>query len=173
MPYEDLCRLFFKSHEPSMGSSKRQYMSAIFAHTDEQFETASRVLHAVKESKTRVSTAVEMATDFYEAEYYHQKWLLQRKADWFKRLDMVRGFDCESWCNASLPLAHGLITPHNSVVPYRGPLSLCSNSLPLGLLPSTPLSRCYPSLHLRSRRIHASSLRGRHLADSTRTWRAM
>jgi peptide-methionine (S)-S-oxide reductase len=107
VPYEDLCRLFFKSHEPSMGSSKRQYMSAIFAHTDEQFETASRVLHAVKESKTRVSTAVEMATDFYEAEYYHQKWLLQRKADWFKRLDMVsscvqslnhmvRGFDCSA-----------------------------------------------------------------------------
>ena len=88
--YEELCGLFFKSHECSMGSSKRQYMSAIFAHTDEQFETASRVLHAVKQHKSpaekaRVSTQVEMATDFYEGEFYHQKWLLQRKADWFKR----------------------------------------------------------------------------------------
>ena len=86
--YEELCGLFFKSHECSMGSSKRQYMSAIFAHTDEQFETASRVLHAVKQNKSpaekaRVSTQVEMATDFYEGEFYHQKWLLQRKADWF------------------------------------------------------------------------------------------
>ena len=76
LSYEGLCRLFFKAHEPSMGSPKRQYMSAIFAHTDEQFETASRVLHEVKQSKTRVSTLVEMATDFYEGEYYHQKWLL-------------------------------------------------------------------------------------------------
>jgi peptide-methionine (S)-S-oxide reductase len=89
LSYEGLCRLFFKAHEPSMGSPKRQYMSAIFAHTDEQFETASRVLHEVKQSKTRVSTLVEMATDFYEGEYYHQKWLLQRKADWFKRLGMT------------------------------------------------------------------------------------
>ena len=89
LSYEELCRVFFKSHEPSMGSPKRQYMSAIFAHTDEQFDTASRVLLEVQQKKTRVSTQVEMATDFYEAEYYHQKWLLQRKADWFKRLDMV------------------------------------------------------------------------------------
>lgn len=89
LSYEELCRLFFKAHEPSMGSPKRQYMSAIFAHTDEQFETASRVLHEVKQTKTRVSTLVEMATDFYEGEYYHQKWLLQRKADWFKRLGMT------------------------------------------------------------------------------------
>lgn len=86
--FEELCRLFFKSHEPSMGSTKRQYMSAIFAHTDEQFETASRVLHTIKQSKTRVTTQVEMATDFYEGEFYHQKWLLQRKRDWFERLGM-------------------------------------------------------------------------------------
>ena len=89
LSYEDLCRVFFKSHEPSMGSPKRQYMSAIFAHTDEQYEIASKVLRDVERQKTRVSTQVEMATDFYEAEFYHQKWLLQRKADWFKRLDMV------------------------------------------------------------------------------------
>ena len=29
-----------------------------------------------------------MATDFYDAELYHQKWLLQRKADWFERLEV-------------------------------------------------------------------------------------
>mmetsp|Transcript_68957 Transcript_68957/g.111885 ORF Transcript_68957/g.111885 Transcript_68957/m.111885 type:complete len:125 (-) Transcript_68957:79-453(-) len=76
-----------------MGAGKRQYMSAIFAHTDEQFETAAKVLHDVKQSKTRVSTQVEMATDFYEGEFYHQKWLLQRKADWFGRLDMMNPRD--------------------------------------------------------------------------------
>jgi len=77
-------RVMSQAHEPSMGAGKRQYMSAIFAHTDEQFETAAKVLHDVKQSKTRVSTQVEMATDFYEGEFYHQKWLLQRKTDWYE-----------------------------------------------------------------------------------------
>jgi peptide methionine sulfoxide reductase MsrA len=62
LSYEELCRVFFKSHEPSMGSPKRQYMSAIFAHSEEQYETAQQVLHAVKQSKTRVSTQVSMPT---------------------------------------------------------------------------------------------------------------
>jgi hypothetical protein len=84
--YEELCRLFFKSHEPSLGATKRQYMSAIFAHTDEQFETAQNILLTVKQSKPHASTKVEMATDFYEGEIYHQKWLLQGKSDWFQRL---------------------------------------------------------------------------------------
>uniref|UniRef100_A0A7S0V7Q5 peptide-methionine (S)-S-oxide reductase n=1 Tax=Hemiselmis tepida TaxID=464990 RepID=A0A7S0V7Q5_9CRYP len=72
-----------------MGSGKRQYMSAIFAHNEEQLE-AARVSHAqkVSEKKGRVSTVVEEATDFWEAEAYHQKWLLQRKANWFRALEL-------------------------------------------------------------------------------------
>ena len=88
--YEELCRLFFRSHNPSVEPRKRQYMSAIFAHTDEQYETANRVLEEMQQSSTtRVSTKVERATDFYEAEFYHQKWLLQRNAEWFKNLGLV------------------------------------------------------------------------------------
>uniref|UniRef100_A0A6U4KGY4 peptide-methionine (S)-S-oxide reductase n=1 Tax=Hemiselmis andersenii TaxID=464988 RepID=A0A6U4KGY4_HEMAN len=72
-----------------MGSGKRQYMSAIFAHNEEQL-AAARESHAqkVSEKKGRVSTVVEKATDFYEAEAYHQKWLLQRKANWFRALEL-------------------------------------------------------------------------------------
>jgi len=87
--YEDLLNLFWKSHTFEMGSGKRQYMSAIFAHNEEQLE-AARVSHAqkVSEKKGRVSTVVEEATDFWEAEAYHQKWLLQRKANWFRALEL-------------------------------------------------------------------------------------
>jgi len=88
--FEDLCRLFFQLHDPSAEPRKRQYMSAIFAHTDRQFETANRVLDEVRRGRpARVSTKVERATDFFEGEFYHQKWLLQRKAEWFKSLGLA------------------------------------------------------------------------------------
>jgi len=89
--FEELCRLFFKSHDPSAEPRKRQYMSAIFAHTEQQFEAANRVLDQVQLSRPtrRVSTTVEWATNFYEGEFYHQKWLLQRKAQWFKSLGLA------------------------------------------------------------------------------------
>mmetsp|Transcript_4445 Transcript_4445/g.8930 ORF Transcript_4445/g.8930 Transcript_4445/m.8930 type:complete len:134 (+) Transcript_4445:514-915(+) len=81
-----------------MGGGKRQYMTAIFAHTEEQMEVASKSLHKIKEARNgRVSTVVEEATDFYLAEMYHQKWLLQRKDDWFKALALP---DTESLLNS-------------------------------------------------------------------------
>ena len=38
LSYEDLCRHFMKSHEPSVSGSSRQYQSFIFAHGEKQFE---------------------------------------------------------------------------------------------------------------------------------------
>ena len=36
-----------------------------------------------------MATVIEPSTDFYDAEAYHQKWLLQRKADYFKTLQLA------------------------------------------------------------------------------------
>ena len=86
LSFEELCEFFFVSHEPSVREKKRQYMSCIFAHDDEQFETAHRVLHG-SSFRRSVSTSLERATDFYEAELYHQKWMLQ-KSPWLGRLGL-------------------------------------------------------------------------------------
>lgn len=87
MSYDDLLNLFWRSHDSAFGSSKRQYMSAVFCHDGYQLEKATESLERRKlEKKGRCATVVESATDFYEAEAYHQKWQLQRKADWFKLL---------------------------------------------------------------------------------------
>mmetsp|Transcript_49735 Transcript_49735/g.75683 ORF Transcript_49735/g.75683 Transcript_49735/m.75683 type:complete len:200 (+) Transcript_49735:316-915(+) len=103
--YEALVGVFFKSHEPGMCGSKRQYMSGIFAHTAEQFEAAQKVLEAEKDKrKGRLGTSLEMATDFYSAELYHQKWLLQRKSDWFKAVALQDGehlLDSEAACKVN------------------------------------------------------------------------
>jgi len=45
----------------------------------------------MQEKNGRVSTVVEVATDFYDAELYHQKWQLQRKAPLFKALQLTDG----------------------------------------------------------------------------------
>mmetsp|Transcript_37617 Transcript_37617/g.88997 ORF Transcript_37617/g.88997 Transcript_37617/m.88997 type:complete len:194 (-) Transcript_37617:130-711(-) len=85
--YSDVLSHFWKSHDASgAGGGKRQYMSAIFAHGDEQGELAERMLAA---RPKRVATVVEPATDFYQAEAYHQKWLLQRKGSLFKALKIL------------------------------------------------------------------------------------
>mmetsp|Transcript_14498 Transcript_14498/g.35498 ORF Transcript_14498/g.35498 Transcript_14498/m.35498 type:complete len:151 (-) Transcript_14498:435-887(-) len=94
MSYDDLVNVFWRSHDSSFGSSKRQYMSAMFCHDDKQLEIASESLERRKKEKNgRCATVVEMATDFYEAEAYHQKWLLQRKPDWFRTLGLTDARD--------------------------------------------------------------------------------
>ncbi|KAJ1490836.1 peptide methionine sulfoxide reductase MsrA [Baffinella frigidus] len=107
--YSDVLSHFWKSHDASgAGGGKRQYMSAIFAHGDEQGELAERMLAArppqqrsvgdeqgelaermLAARPKRVATVVEPATDFYQAEAYHQKWLLQRKGSLFKALKIL------------------------------------------------------------------------------------
>ncbi len=65
LPFEELCRHFFASHEPDLLECKGQYRSAIFVHTDEQLEVATKVLHSGS-FRQSVSTNLERATDFYE-----------------------------------------------------------------------------------------------------------
>jgi hypothetical protein len=63
--YESLVEKFFDSHDHWLGSGKRQYMSCIFYHTEDQKSVALSAL-ARRAMKRRVATLVEPATDFYE-----------------------------------------------------------------------------------------------------------
>jgi len=76
LSYEDVLEAFFRSHDAISGRGRsRQYASVIFTHDDAQREVAERVLA----SQPRASTSVEPVGPFWEAESYHQKFLLQRK----------------------------------------------------------------------------------------------
>ena len=68
---------FFRMHDATARGRSRQYASIIFAHNDAQREAAERCLS--KPAQNRAATTVEPATPFWDAEAYHQKWLLQRK----------------------------------------------------------------------------------------------
>jgi len=84
LSYTDVLDAFFLAHDALSGGRSRQYSSIIFTHSEEQAELAADALAA----RPRASTAVERAAPFWEAEPYHQKWLLQRKRDLMLALGM-------------------------------------------------------------------------------------
>lgn len=76
--YTNLLNIFWKNHDPTV-SHCRQYMSVIFYHTDEQKLLAERTLKDYQKMKSKIiTTKILPAGKFYEAESYHQKYLLQR-----------------------------------------------------------------------------------------------
>jgi peptide methionine sulfoxide reductase msrA/msrB len=84
--YEQLVRRFFELHDPTQVNRQgpdrgSQYRSAIFAHSDEQAETARRVMRELESSgkyKKRLATEVTKASAFYQAEEYHQNYFKKK-----------------------------------------------------------------------------------------------
>jgi peptide methionine sulfoxide reductase msrA/msrB len=75
--YEELAKLFFETHDP--GQSNRQgpdigsqYRSGIFYLSDEQKQTAEKLIKILKDKGHTVVTEVTKAGTFWKAEDYHQ-----------------------------------------------------------------------------------------------------
>jgi len=78
--YEDLVRFFFEMHDPTIDRRDRggQYRSAIFGHTPVQL-TVARSLKAELEAKGyNVTTEIEPAKQFWQAEDRHQQYCRTR-----------------------------------------------------------------------------------------------
>lgn len=84
--YRQLVDLFFELHDPTTRDRQgpdigTQYRSAIFFHTAEQQQIAQEAkkrLDASGKLRRPVVTEIAPASTFYEAEDYHQKYLLKR-----------------------------------------------------------------------------------------------
>jgi peptide methionine sulfoxide reductase msrA/msrB len=75
--YEKLLRLFLEIHDPTQIGGQGpdlgdQYRSEIFYLNDEQKKIADKNIGILKEKGLKVVTAVTKASEFYEAEDYHQ-----------------------------------------------------------------------------------------------------
>lgn len=78
--YKTLLNMFWELHDPTV-CHKRQYMSAIFYHDNEQKTAAEESLKKYQDkAKKTVTTKILPAGTFYDAEDYHQKYLLKRNA---------------------------------------------------------------------------------------------
>ena len=83
LSFAELLRVFWEGHDPSQGMRQgndvgTQYRSAIFPQSDEQRETAERVIARVQASgwwKRPITTTIEPASTWYPAEEYHQDYL--------------------------------------------------------------------------------------------------
>jgi len=84
--YEDLLDVFWTKHNPTTKNRQgldigSQYRSAIFFHSPEQEEAAIRTRDELQERlhwPKKVVTEIVPATEFYEAEDYHQQYLEKR-----------------------------------------------------------------------------------------------
>lgn len=75
--YETLAKLFFEIHDPEQMNRQGpdiglQYRSEIFYTTSLQKQVAEKLIDILKSKGYKVATRVTLATDFWEAENYHQ-----------------------------------------------------------------------------------------------------
>ena len=77
---ETILKQFFRMHDPTQLNRQGpdigdNYRSVIFYITDDQKSIADKVaLECQKKMKNPIVTQIERASDFYEAEEYHQKY---------------------------------------------------------------------------------------------------
>jgi peptide-methionine (S)-S-oxide reductase len=87
--YTQLLDIFWQSHDPAKQSWSRQYMHAIFYHSEKQRQLAMASKAAVeKKIGRRAKTEVVPLRTFTMAEDYHQKYIL--KQDYELRREMSR-----------------------------------------------------------------------------------
>ena len=75
--YETIVRLFLEIHDPTQVDRQgpdigNQYRSEIFYMNNIQKETARKLLAQLSRKGLKIATKVSAATEFYEAENYHQ-----------------------------------------------------------------------------------------------------
>jgi peptide-methionine (S)-S-oxide reductase len=83
--YRELLEIFFVIHDPTTlnrqgNDSGTQYRSAIFYHSPAQRETAEELIRALDQERlypTPIVTEVSPATQWYEAEAYHQEYFVR------------------------------------------------------------------------------------------------
>ncbi len=84
--YETLLKLFWEVHDPTQIDRQgpdvgTQYRTVIFAHDEDQADTASRSLDAEQASgrhRGDIATRIEPAGPFWMAEDYHQQYFAKR-----------------------------------------------------------------------------------------------
>ena len=80
--FSQLLDIFWASHDPAEGSWSRQYMAAVFYHSDEQRRLVDLTVEREAAARKReIRTLTMPAWIFYLAEYYHQKHALQSDYD--------------------------------------------------------------------------------------------
>ncbi len=80
--YDELLAVFWDSHDPTVQSWSRQYMSIVFYHNEEQKRLAIETREREESKSGRdIVTEIIPFSEFYPAEDYHQKYYLRQEPD--------------------------------------------------------------------------------------------
>jgi len=77
--YEKLTKLFFEIHDPTQKNGQgndigEQYLSVIFYLSENQKDTANKLIEELNSKGYKVATTLREATKFWPAETYHQQY---------------------------------------------------------------------------------------------------
>ena len=81
--FETLCKLFFETHNPTQLNRQgpdigTQYRSEIFFLNEEQKTVSNKLIDELKGNGLAVVTKVTKASEFYDAEDYHQDYYIKK-----------------------------------------------------------------------------------------------
>jgi peptide-methionine (S)-S-oxide reductase len=88
--YENLLDVFWKNHDPVGRPGRRQYMSIVFYHDDEQKDAAIRTRDRESSRRNaRMGTEILPASRFTLAEGYHQKYSLRNRPELMREYEGI------------------------------------------------------------------------------------
>ena len=113
--YKHLLFVFWQSHDPTYKPWSRQYMSAIFYHSDEQKRLALDT-KAFEENQRNaiIHTEIVSFDRFYLAEDYHQKYELRRHSDLMKEFKTIYPRDIDFVSSTAAARVNGYIGGHGT-----------------------------------------------------------
>jgi hypothetical protein len=119
--YGELLDVFWTSHEPRERSVRRQYMSAIFTHNDEQKNLAikSREREAARRNG-RIRTEILPASRFYLAEAYHQKFALRGRSELMKEYEAIYPSFSDFLASTAVTRVNGYVAGYGTCETLRG-----------------------------------------------------
>lgn len=114
--YSQLLDVFWASHDPGSRPWKRQYMSAIFYHDEEQRRLAERSRDRESERiRRRIYTEIARAAEFTPAEGYHQKFSLRADSELVKELRAIYPRDADFTASTAAARLNGYVAGYGSL----------------------------------------------------------
>jgi peptide-methionine (S)-S-oxide reductase len=119
--YGKLLDLFWASHDPRERPRRRQYLSAIFFHNDEQKKMAigTRSREAARRGG-RIYTEILPASGFHLAEAYHQKFALRGRPDLLKEYETMYPSLKDFLASTAVTRVNGYVAGYGTCESFRG-----------------------------------------------------
>ena len=119
--YGKLLDVFWASHDPRERPVRRQYMSAIFTHSDEQKDLAfkTRDREAARRNG-KIHSVILPASRFYLAEAYHQKFALRGRSELMKEYEAIYPSFRDFLASTAVTRVNGYVAGYGTCDSLRG-----------------------------------------------------